>query len=123
MIFNKVDTKLQMTTSDIVKYQIMTYCYLKEIIISRNDLKTLVELSLMGIQELDYFCNYIYEQKQLFNSAQTVRNSLSKCDELGLIIKEGKSKKTIVINPSLQVQTTGNILLDFKILAIESEEV
>jgi hypothetical protein len=56
--------------------------------------------------------------RKIFSSAQSARNSLTKCEKKNLIIKEGKNKKKIYINPSVSVITSGNILLNLKILSV-----
>mgnify|MGYP000565770838 CR=1 FL=1 len=53
---------------------------------------------------------------------QSVRNALAKAEKRNLIVKQGKSKKKIKINPELKVQTDGNILLDYKIVRVEPKE-
>ena len=37
-----------------------------------------------------------------------------------LIVKEGKNKKIIKLNPNMNIQTEDTILLDYKILSFES---
>ncbi len=39
-----------------------------------------------------------------------------------MIVKEGKNKKKIAINPELNIHSHGNILLNFKFLSVESKE-
>lgn len=116
---NQILKKVQMTKWDIVKYQILTYCYLKKIAVSDSDLDCLTLLSINGEQELTAFCTEVHTKK-IFQSSQTVRNALTKAEKKELIIKEGRSKKRISINPELRVETLGNILLDYKFLAVES---
>ena len=41
----------------------------------------------------------------------------------GLLIKNGNNKKTIYINPEMGIEIEGTILLDFKILGIETKEL
>ena len=118
-IVNQLQKKTKMSLWNIVKYQILTYCFLENIHLSDSDLKCLTFLSIRGESELTSFCIDVYNKK-IFQSAQTVRNALSKAEKLNLIIKEGRNKKKISINPDLNIQTTGNILLDFKFLAVES---
>ena len=102
---------------DIVKFQILTHCYLNKIQVSDADLNCLTLLAINGEQELTQFCNIVHIE-EIFRSTQTVRNALTKAEKKNLILKEGKSKKRIAINPSLKIQTTGNILLDYKFLAL-----
>ncbi len=120
-IVNQVDKRVRMSTWQIVKYQILTHCYLYDIPVSEADLNCLTLLAMEGDQELTSFCNKAYERK-IFSSTQSVRNCLTKAEKKNLIKKEGKNKKKIYINPDLKVYATGNILLDFKFLSIASQE-
>ena len=120
-IVNQVDKRVRMSGWQIVKYQILTHCYLYNIQVSESDLDCLTLLAIEGDQELTTFCNKAHD-KQIFSSTQSVRNCLTKSEKKGLIKKEGKNKKKIFINPELKVHSQGNILLDFKFLSIASSE-
>jgi hypothetical protein len=104
----------------ITKFQILVYCHLKNISISEQLLLCLTFLALTDEKEITEFCEEASRNK-IFGSAQSVRNALSKCDKLGLIVKTGKNRKTIKISPSINTQVKGNILLDYKIVRVESE--
>ena len=120
-LVNQVGKKVKMEKFDIVKYQILTHCYLNKIIVSEADLNCLTYLALEGDQELTNFCNKAHTHK-IFSSTQSVRNCLTKAEKKNLIKKEGKNKKKIFINPDLNVYSKGNILLDFKFLSVETKE-
>lgn len=121
-LVNQVEKRVKLTTWQIVKYQILTYCYLYQIPVSEADLNCLTLLALEGEQELTSFCNKAFS-KNIFSSIQSVRNCLTKAEKKNLIKKEGKNKKKIYINPDMKVSSTGNILLDFKFLSVASTEV
>lgn len=118
-IVNQVDKRVRMSKWDIVKYQLMTYCYLSKIQVSESDLECLTLLAVNGEQELTSFCNTAHMEK-IFSSTQSVRNCLTKAEKKNLIKKEGKNKKKIYINPDLKIHAKGNILLDFKFLSVET---
>ncbi len=120
-LVNQVDKRVKMNKWDIVKYQILTYCYINSIFISEADLNCLTYLALEGSQELTSFCNKVYAKK-IFSSIQSARNSLTKAEKKNLIKKEGKNRKKIYINPELKIYSQGNILLDFKFLSVETQE-
>lgn len=120
-LVNQVDKRVQMNYWDIVKYQILTHCYLNKIPVSESDLNCLTYLALEGDQELTSFCNKAH-QRSIFSSTQSVRNCLTKAEKKNLIKKEGKNKKKIFLNPEMKVQTKGTILLDFKFLSIASKQ-
>ena len=120
-IVNKVNKKVKMSRDDVIKYQILTHCFLNDIQISNSDLECLCELSKCGTKELTLFCEDI-SKKEIFKSAQSCRNALTKAEKKKLIIKNGSNKKTISINTDMNIQTEGTILLDYKILGIETIE-
>lgn len=120
-IVNQIDKKVRMSKWEIVKYQILTHCYLNKISVSEADLECLTYLALEGDQELTMFCNKAHT-KEIFSSTQSVRNCIAKAEKKNLIKKEGKNKKKIFINPDLNVFSKGNILLDFKFLSVETKE-
>ncbi len=119
-IVNQVKKVIKMDLWTITKFQILVYCHLKNISISEQLLLCLTFLALTDEKEITEFCEEASRNK-IFGSAQSVRNALSKCDKLGLIVKTGKNRKTIKISPSINTQVKGNILLDYKIVRVESE--
>lgn len=118
-VVNQIEKKVVMNNWEVVKYQIVTYCYISKIQVSEADLNCLTFLALEGEQELTSFCTKVHEQS-IFSSSQSARNSLTKCEKKNLIIKEGKNKKKITLNPDMKILSTGNILLNFKILSVAS---
>lgn len=118
-LVNQVDKRVKMSQWDIVKYQLLTHCYLYKITVSENDLDCLTLLAIEGEAELTSFCSKAFDLN-IFSSIQTVRNCLTKVAKKNLIKKEGKNKKKIYLNPELKVHSQGNILLDFKFLSIET---
>jgi len=120
-LVNQIDKKVRMSKWEIVKYQILTHCFINKISVSEADLNCLTYLALEGDQELTSFCNKVHI-KQIFSSTQSVRNCLTKAEKKNLIKKEGKNKKKIYINPELKVHSEGMVLLDFKFLSVETKE-
>lgn len=120
-VVNQVEKKIVMTTWDVVKYQILTHCYISNTQVSEADLNCLTFLALEGEQELTSFCSKVNE-KNIFSSSQSARNSIAKCEKKRLIIKEGKNKKKIKINPVIKIVSSGNILLNFKVLSLATQE-
>lgn len=120
-VVNQIDKKARMSKWDIVKYQILTHCYINKISVSEADLNCLTYLALEGDQELTSFCNKAH-LKEIFSSIQSVRNCLTKAEKKNLIKKEGKNKKKIYLNPEMKVHSKGTILLDFKFLSVETQE-
>jgi len=120
-IVNKVDLKLKININDTIKYQILTFCFFKKIIISNSDLEFLAALAKNPKIEISKFCILLTELN-IFKSAQSARNAISKAEKKNLIIKKGSNKKTIVLNKTINVQKDGLVLLDYKILGSEPQE-
>jgi len=114
---NLVSKKVRMGHRDIIKYQLLTYCFMNDIQLSKNELDCLTLLGALGKHELASFCNTAVEEK-IFKTAQTVRNFLTKAGNKSLVYKEGDNKKKICLNDKLNIQTQGNIVLDFKIFYV-----
>lgn len=111
-----------MDRAGIVKYQLITYCYLEKINVSQADLDCLTMLSFNPEMDLTDFCNHVSDEG-IFKTPQSVRNAVSRFERIGVIEKSGKSRKVVKISDKVNVITSGNILLDYKFVSIESEEV
>ncbi len=122
-IVNQVQKKVKMPKWDVVKFQILTHCYVNHITVSESDLNCLTLLSFNQPIELTHFCyDASAEEEWIFKTPQTVRNCINKAEKNKLVIKDGSNKKLIMLNPDLKIQTQGTILLDFKFLGYESQE-
>jgi hypothetical protein len=122
-LVNQVQKRVKMPKWDIVKFQILTHCYINRVTMSDSDLDCLTLLSFNQPIELSNFClDASSEEDWIFKSPQTVRNSVNKSEKNGLIVKDSTNKKIIMLNPNLKIQTEGIILLDFKFLGNDTEE-
>lgn len=121
--FNVVDKKVVMGLHDIIKYQVLTHCYVNRIPVTDSDLECLAILASSGESDLTEFCLLVTE-KRIFKSTQSVRNCLVKLEKNNLISKEGKTKKKkkIIINPDVRVLVSGNILVNHKFIHIGTQE-
>jgi hypothetical protein len=120
-VVNQVRKNVKMDLWSIVKFQLAVHCHLKGLNVSDQDLNCLTFLALTGEKELTEFCNHATKNK-IFGSGQSVRNAVTKAERKKLIVKNGKNRKIIYLNPELKIQITGNILLDYKILHAEPKE-
>jgi len=120
-IVSKVELKHQVDLNKSIKYQIVTYCFFNDTLISNSDLKFLTELSKMQGIELTKFCESAVA-KGIFKSSQSARNAITKAEKKNLLVKKGHNKKTISLNPDINVQSEGLVLLDYKILGRETKE-
>jgi hypothetical protein len=130
MEVKKVNKKLRLSTQDVVRYQLIT-----EILFFRNeylilsDLEILTLLVIWGPIELGKFCaaaaKVIYPDsppEDLSTRAQNIRNRIVKLEKRNIIIKSKTGRKMIVLNPEIDIQSKGNILLDYNYLAVESSK-
>ena len=117
-IVNKVDKKIKTTQGDVIKYQILTYCFFNKVEITNSDLQSLALLAKNKDVEPTKFCEIMVQEK-IFKSSQSARNAITKLNQKQLVDKNGKNKKTISLNGSIIIETEGLILLDFKILGNE----
>ena len=123
-LVNQVQKRVRMSKWNVVKFQILTHCYIKKILLSDSDLNCLTLLSFNEPLELTSFCyDASSEEDPIFKSPQTVRNCINKAEKNKLVIKDNNNKKIILINPTLQLQTEGIILLDFKFLSDDSTKI
>lgn len=108
---------------DIVKFQILTHCYIKHVAMSDSDLDCLTLLSFNQPIELSNFClDASSEEDWIFKSPQTVRNSINKAEKNGLVVKDSSNKKVIMLSPDMKIQTEGTILLDYKFLGNDTKK-
>ena len=114
---NLVDKRQKLNLWDIVKFQLLTHCYLNKIVMSEAELDCLTLLGVTGEYDLADFCVQA-SNKKIFKTTQSVRNCLTKIEKTSFIVKEGKNKKKISLNPELKIQADGNICLDFKFVYI-----
>jgi hypothetical protein len=123
-IVNQVQKRVKMPKWDIVQFQILTYCFINRISINESDLNCLTLLSFNQPIALTDFCyDASSEEGWIFKSPQTVRNAINKAEKQNLVVKDVKNKKMIALNPDIKIQTEGTILLDYKFLGNDPEEV
>jgi len=130
MEVKKVNRKLRMSIVDIIRYQILTeVMFFKKEYLIQSDLEILTLLVMWGPMELGPFCSdaakILYPESKpqdLSTRAQNVRNRIVKLEKRNIISKTSTGRKTIVLNPDIEIYSKGNILLDFNYLGIESTQ-
>lgn len=117
-LVNRIEKKAVMPKWDLIKFQLLTYCYLNRITVSESELNFLTLLSLNEPVETTGFCFDVSEEEPwIFKSQQSVRNAINKCEKKGLVIKNPDNKKQIKLNPELKISVDGNILFELKFFA------
>ena len=116
-------TMPNMEKQDIIRFQFMVHCYIQKTSnISPALLDCLTLLGTLGSAELLPFCELL-TGSGIFQSIQSSRNAITRLQDKGLIIKEGKNKKLLKINPELKIQNKGNVLVDIKCYSPSKETV
>ena len=114
---NLVQKKVQMSKRNIIKYQLLTHFFNYNESFSNNEIESLALLGVYGKTDLPEFCNAAVNEK-IFKSIQSVRNFITKANKKDIVLKD---KKRIFLNPKLQIQTEGNIILDYKMFYVTQE--
>lgn len=122
-----VERRMRINKLDIIKYQILTYCFFNGITVTSLVLDGLVQLALQSSAELNTFCMHIGGPNKIFSSAQSARNAINKISNnkdssKNLVVKKGKNKKEIQLNPEMNIQAEGFIMLDYKFLASDTQK-
>lgn len=134
---NLVDKKVQMRLAEIIKFQLVSHCYINNISLTDLELDCLTELGITGKIEMIEFCEMVADKrlkekvkthpendprlKDIKASPQTVRNALGRVEKENFLKREGRGRKKISLNPDLQIQTSGNIILNYKLFHLEAE--
>lgn len=121
----KLESKLKpLTRRKIVKFQIMVYCFMNNHFLSDSDMECLTVLTLQGKVELSDFCyDLSTNHSWIFKTAQSVRNCLSKLERMGLIVKTGKSKKHVELNPNTKIDSSDELLIVYKFVTSKQFKV
>jgi hypothetical protein len=111
-LVNQVQKRVRMPKWEIVKFQILTHCYINRIAVSESDLNCLTLLSFNEPIELTHFCyDASAEEEWIFKSPQTVRNCINKAEKNNLVIKDTSNKKLIMVHPALKIQSKVQLCL------------
>jgi hypothetical protein len=128
MEVNKIEKKFKLSRYDLVKYQIITeLVFFKKEHIADTDLELLTWLGLHGPVDLTKFCSFVVKQtyvniepEDFAVKSQNIRNKITKLQKRGLVIKSNSYKKMIELTNVITVHKVGNVLLDYKFLALET---
>ncbi len=109
-------------TMDAVKIQLLIHCYINKIELSHSEVDALTLLAVLESVSLNEFCSLLSKQ-EIFKTSQSARNGVGKLTEKGIIIKKRINKVyTLYMSPDLFLETAPALLLDYKFLAIDTQE-
>ena len=131
MQVNRVQKKIRLNAYDLVKYQIITeLIFFKKEHLIASDIELLTLLALWGPMELGKFCNAaakkIYDinaMEEFAIRSQNIRNRISKLQSREFVVKTENKKdkrKLIQVNPALDIHKSGNVLLNYNFLSVET---
>jgi hypothetical protein len=130
--------KQRLSKWDLIRFQILVWCFLKNIQITDTLLDMLSLLCITGKVDQSRFCEELVrkerssgikikkedgkdkEYKYIFNSVQSARNAIGKAIDLNLISREHK-QHDIEINSELGIIIENNLLIDYQLLSIETD--
>jgi len=121
---NLVKKRVRMGHRDIIKFQLITETFIRHLHVTDSELDCLALLGAYGEYELAEFCNVIVEEN-IFSNPQTVRNFLNKAAKSNLILKRqlpSSNRKKIQLNSAFNIQTEGNIVLNYTIAYVTEEQ-
>ena len=134
MDINKVTRKIRLdSVHTAIKYQLITeLVFLRKQNMIDTDLTYLTLLVEWGPMPLIEYCNkvvlHLFGPDSLKDvekypvRVQTVRNRIGLLEKRGLVLKHGKGKKVISFNSGINIESTGNILLDYNFIYVETKE-
>ena len=130
MEVKKVTKKLRITTPSVIKYQLITeIVFFKNEHLIPSDLEILILLVMWGPMDLVAFClnaaKELYPEtapEDLSVRSQNVRNRIVKLEKRNIVTKSKTGRKVISLNSDINIQSEGNILLDYNYLAVESNK-
>lgn len=116
----KIEKKVKLDKFEIVKYQLLHYCFIHKIKVNETELNCLALLGELGKIRLTEFALKVVEREILGNPA-TVSNCLAKIEK-SLFCRTNGGKKFIYLNPALQIVSEGNVLIELKLYKIETNK-
>lgn len=119
--FNVMNKNMMVGYADILRIQLSIYCLIHKINLSNNEMNCLLVLLTKGSVNMSSFCKLIADSK-IFKSSQSVRNFLTKAEQIGLVKKDGKMKKNVMFNNDIKILISGNILLKYNIAYVSKEK-
>lgn len=115
---NKWIGKKLLGKRDIIKLQVLLHCHLNKIHLNTNDLDYLSELAIKEETPLSEYCDWMVSSG-LCGSEGSARQIVDGLKEKKLVLKEGKNRKVVKLNPLMKIQNKGNIMVEVTCLCRE----
>jgi len=123
----KIEQKRKLTVEESVKYQLITkLVFFEQMVLTPIEIEILVNLVISKENDLSSFCTlavkkmYKIEKMEEFAiRSQNIRNIINKLVKKQLIVKSANvGKKSIKLNPKIEIFFEGAILLNYQFLSI-----
>lgn len=111
----------QLNKFEIVKYQIMNYCFINKVRLGETELTCLALLGECGPILMTDFWKLVVAKGVLKNPIG-VNNILLRLHDKKLVVKQNSSKKTVEINPELNIHAEGDIVINLKLYKLEAKK-
>ena len=109
---NLVSKKITMDLWNIIKFQLLTHGYIQGIPLSESELNCLTLLGINKESELSDFCNASCSEEQ--------RDKEPALEYKSHIFK---NRKKIFLSENLKIQILGNIVLDYKVICLDTKKI
>lgn len=116
-----VEKRIDLNKFEIIKYQLIQHCFVNKIWLNETELNCLSFLGECGQLRVTEFCKLAVE-KGIQNHPIAVNNVLTKLKDKNLVIKQKSGKKIIFLNPALNIQSEGNIVINIKLVKLEGKK-
>ncbi len=116
-----VETKVQLSTFEIIKYQFLHHCFMNKLLLNNTDIICLSLLGEAGMIPLGEFCKLVVDKKVLKNPIG-VNNVLKRLIDKKLVVKERREMQMVFLNPELKIQIDGNIVINIKLFKVEGKK-
>lgn len=111
----KVDKKINVDEFELVKFQLLTHCFVEKLRLTETELNVMALLGTQKQIRLTHFCRLVVE-KEFLGSEISVNNCLSKLERTEIFLKKGVGKKIICLNPILNIVHEGTVILDVRLI-------
>lgn len=116
-----VDKKVRLDIFDIVRYQIIHYCFINRIRLNDTEINLLALMGEVGKIKMQDF-GRLATKRSIVGSAAVGLNALMKLERSDLFIKEGHGKKIVYLNPKLNVFSEGSIVINLRLIKLDERK-
>lgn len=109
---------LQINKFQLVKFQVMVYCFEHDIEINHTDLNILALMGELGKKHLTEFSK-IAVQRKILGTRPSVDNCVQRLSYRDFCVREGIGKIIISLNPKMKIVSEGNVVMNLRLISLE----